>query len=81
VNARVHVIQTQLKSAAALLEKIQGHIYRDRMNPGVKRRFAAESTDCFVRFSKDILQKIVRILVVRGHVIHQAVETRRIFDD
>src|SRR6266550_2879611 len=81
LNARVHVIQTQLKPAAALLEKIQRHIYRDRMNPGIKGRFTPEPADRFVRLGKNILQKVIRILVVRGHVVDQTVQTRRIFDD
>jgi len=46
------------------------------MNPRIKGRFAAEPADCAVRFGENILQKIVRVLVVRAHVVHQAVKTR-----
>src|SRR5207249_6004760 len=50
------------------------------MNPGVKRGFAPESADGFVCFGEDVLQKVIRVLVVRRHVVNEAVQTRRVFD-
>ena len=81
LNAGIDVIQAQLKTPAAFLEKIERHVHGNGMNPCVKRRLATEPADRAVGFGEDILQKIVRVLVVRGHVVNQAVKTRGIFDD
>ena len=51
------------------------------MNPCIKGGFATEPADRAVGFGKNVLQKIVRVLVIRGHVVHQAVKTRGVFDD
>ena len=80
LNARVHIIQAQLKSAAAFFEEIQGHVHGNGMNPGVKRGFAAEPANRFVSFGENVLQKVVRVLVVGRHVVDQPVEPWRIFD-
>jgi hypothetical protein len=81
LNAGIDVIEAQLKTPSAFLQKIERHIHSNGMNPCVKGRFAAEPADCAVRFGENILQKIVRVLVVRGHVVHQAVKTRGVFND
>ena len=81
LNARIHVIEAEMKPAAAFLEEIQRHVHRDGMDPGVKGRFAAKAADGLVRLGKNVLEQIVRVLVVRGHVVDEAVEPRRVFDD
>src|SRR5206468_8379267 len=75
------IVEAQLKTPAAFLEKIKRHVYRNGMNPCVERRFATEPADRAVGFGENVLQKIVRVLVVRGHVVNQAVKTRGVFDD
>src|SRR4029450_9372773 len=60
----MNVIKAQLKTPAALLKKVQRHVHRDRMNPGIKGRLATEPADRFVGLGKNILQEIVRVLVV-----------------
>ena len=43
LNARIHIVEAEVKTAAAFLEEIQRHVHRDGVDPGVKRRFAAET--------------------------------------
>ncbi len=81
LNAGIHVVQAHLVTPSALFQEVDGHIHRDRMDPGVKARLAAEAFDGAVGFGPDVLQQIVRVLVVRGHVIDQAVEAGAVFDD
>src|SRR5207248_7599572 len=49
------------------------------MDPGVEGGFAAETADRFVGFGKNILEEIVRVLVIRGHVVDQPVKARGVF--
>src|SRR6184192_1347058 len=49
------------------------------MDPGVERGFATETADRFVGFGKNILEQIIRVLVIRGHVVNQAVKARGVF--
>ena len=51
------------------------------MDPSVERRFPAKTADRLVSLGENVLQQVVRVLVVRGHVVDQPVETWRIFHD
>ena len=81
LNARVHVVEAEVETAAPFLQEIQRHVDRDGVDPGVERRFAAETADRFVGLGENILEQIVRVLVIRGHVVDQAVKARGIFHD
>src|SRR5207244_4784490 len=73
--------QAQLKPPSALLEKIERHVIADGMSAAVERRFPPKTADLFVSLGENVLQKIVRVLVVRAHVVNETVEARRVFDD
>src|SRR5213078_242158 len=49
------------------------------MDPGIERGFATETADRFVGLGKNILKEIVRVLVIRGHVVDQTVKARGVF--
>src|SRR5258708_40106971 len=49
------------------------------MDPGIEGGFAAETADRFVGFGKNILEEIVRVLVIRGHVVDQPVKAWGVF--
>jgi hypothetical protein len=36
LNARVHIIEAEVKTAAAFLEEVQRHVHGNGMNPGVE---------------------------------------------
>jgi hypothetical protein len=69
-----------LKSASAFFEEIKAHVHGDGMNPGVKRGFSAEPANRFIGFSENVLQKVVRVLVVGRHVVDQPVEAWCVLD-
>src|SRR5213080_2672375 len=52
LNAGIDIIQAELKTPATLFEKVQRHVDRDGMDPGVERRLAAEPADRLVSFVK-----------------------------
>src|SRR5437763_13351258 len=79
LNAGIDIVQAELETAATFFEKIQRHVHRDRMDPSVKGRLPPEAADRLVSLRKNVLQQVVRVLMVRGHVVNQTVETRRVF--
>jgi hypothetical protein len=42
--------------------------------PGVKARLAAEPVNRAIRLSEDFKEQVVRILVIRGHIVNQRVD-------
>ena len=81
LDARIHVVQTHVMTPATLLQEVDGHVYTDRVDPSVKARLTTESVDRAVRLRPDILEKVVRVLVVRGHVVHETVQAGAVLDD
>src|SRR5450755_4630834 len=62
--AAIDVVQAKMITAAAFLEEVQRHVDRDGVDPSVKGRLTAKTADRFVSFGKNVLQKVVRILMV-----------------
>ena len=53
---------------------LDGHVCGDGVQPGVKAGFPLEPLDGAESLGKDVLEQIVGVLVVRGHVVNQPVK-------
>ena len=67
-------------ASVPLFEEIDRHVDGNRVNPGVKARFALKITDRPIGLGKDILKQIIGILMIGGHVIDQTIDSWRIPD-
>ena len=75
----VQIIQAELKAATALFHEIYGHIDGNGMYPGVETGFAAKAVDGAICLGKYLKEEVVRIFVIRCHVVDQRVDARTIF--
>jgi TolA-binding protein len=75
LDAGIHVVEAQGEAAPALFEEVDGHVDGDGMDPRVEAGFAAESPDRAEGFCEDILEEVVGVFVVGGHVVDKAVES------
>ena len=57
LDARVHIVEAEMKAPAALFEEIQGHVDRDGVDPGVERRFPTKPADRLVSLGKNVLER------------------------
>ncbi len=80
LDLRIDIIQTQLEPAAPFFEVVNRHVDGNRMHPSRETGSTPESAEGPVGFGPDVLEQIVGVLVVGGHVIHEAVQFRAVFE-
>jgi hypothetical protein len=74
LDVAINIVQTHALPALPFLQEIEGHIDRNGVNPGVKRGLSAKSFEGAVGLGEDVLEKVVCVLVIRGHVVDEAVQ-------
>ena len=74
LDAGILVIEAHGLTAVPFFQEIDAHVHRDGVHPGVETGFSLKSLDGPVGLGKHLLQQVVGVLVVGGHVVHQAVK-------
>ena len=77
----IQIVQTEAGAAFAFFEEVQGEIHRDLIDPSVEGRVALEFSQGLICAGKDLLQQIVGVLLVGGHVVDEAVKLVAILED
>src|SRR5579862_9276935 len=79
LDVGVNVIEAQLEMTAPLLQEVDRHVDPDGMDPGIETRFSPEALDGTVRLREDVLEEVVGVLVVGGHVVNETVKPGAVF--
>ncbi len=74
----IDIIKTHLVGARPLFQKIDCHIGSNGVQPSVEAGFSLEPFDRSVRFGENILKEIASVLMIRGHVVDEAVKARTV---
>src|SRR2546425_3286102 len=73
-SVKVQVVQTQVSLVLALLEEVDRFVHRDPVNPGEKARISFERLERLERLDERFLCQVVRVLVIRRHVVDGGVD-------